>query len=96
MNITSYVEESPTKKSMSLEIPLEEVRQATEKAARTLARQIRLPGFRPGKVPARRCRSRGCAARRGQRAQRTMAPCSAPEISPAKRSAVVASAIHAG
>ena len=52
MNITSYVEESPTKKSMSLEIPAETVRDATEKAARTLARQIRLPGFRPGKVPA--------------------------------------------
>jgi trigger factor len=51
MNITSYVEESPTKKSMTLEVPVEEVREATEKAARTLARQIRLPGFRPGKVP---------------------------------------------
>ena len=51
MNITSYVEESPTKKSMSLEVPLEDVREATEKAARILARQIRLPGFRPGKVP---------------------------------------------
>ena len=51
MNITSYVEESPTKRSLSLEVPLEEVREATEKAARTLARQIRLPGFRPGKVP---------------------------------------------
>ena len=52
MNITSYVEESPTKKSMSLEISLEEVRAATEKAARSMARQVRLPGFRPGKVPA--------------------------------------------
>ena len=52
MNITSYVEESPTKKSMTLEVPVEEVREATEKAARSLARQIRLPGFRPGKVPA--------------------------------------------
>lgn len=52
MNITSYVEESPTKKSMSLEISLDEVRAATEKAARSMARQVRLPGFRPGKVPA--------------------------------------------
>ena len=52
MNITSYVEESPTKKSMTLEISLEEVRAATEKAARSMARQVRLPGFRPGKVPA--------------------------------------------
>lgn len=52
MNITSYVEESPTKRSLSLEVPLEDVRQATERAARSLARQVRLPGFRPGKVPA--------------------------------------------
>lgn len=51
MNITSYVEESPTKRSMTIEIPVEEIHTATEKAARTLARQIRLPGFRPGKVP---------------------------------------------
>jgi len=51
MSITSYVEESPTKRSLSLEIPLEQVLAATEKAARTLARQVRLPGFRPGKVP---------------------------------------------
>lgn len=49
--ITSYVEESATKKSFSLEIPLEEVTKETEKVARTLARQVRLPGFRPGKVP---------------------------------------------
>ena len=28
MNITSYVEESPTKRSLSLEVPLEEVREA--------------------------------------------------------------------
>lgn len=51
MNITSYVEESPTKRTMSLEIPVEEVLEATEKAAKALARQVRLPGFRPGKVP---------------------------------------------
>lgn len=52
MNITSYVEESPTKRKMSLEIPVDEVAEATEKAAKALARQVRLPGFRPGKVPA--------------------------------------------
>jgi trigger factor len=51
MNITSYVEESPTKRTLSLEIPVEEVLEATEKAAKALARQVRLPGFRPGKVP---------------------------------------------
>jgi trigger factor len=49
--ITSYVEESPTKKSLTLEIPVEEVRRVTEKTARSIAKQVRLPGFRPGKVP---------------------------------------------
>jgi trigger factor len=49
--ITSYVEESPTKKSLTLEVPAEEVRRVTEKTARGLAKQARLPGFRPGKVP---------------------------------------------
>lgn len=49
--ITSYVEESPTKKSISLEIPADEVRQETERSARELAKKIQLPGFRRGKVP---------------------------------------------
>lgn len=49
--ITSFVDESPTKKIFTLEIPAEEVRRATDKAAKGLARQVRLPGFRPGKAP---------------------------------------------
>lgn len=49
--ITSYVEESPTKKTLTLEIPAEEVKRVTEKTARGIAKQVRLPGFRPGKVP---------------------------------------------
>ena len=49
--ITSYTEESPTKRSMTLEIPVDEVRQETEKTARAIAKQARLPGFRPGKAP---------------------------------------------
>jgi trigger factor len=49
--ITSYTEESPTKKSMTLEVPVDEVRKASEKTARQIAKQVRLPGFRPGKAP---------------------------------------------
>jgi trigger factor len=49
--ITDYVEESPTKKRISLEVPAEAVQRATEKAVKSIARQVRLPGFRPGKVP---------------------------------------------
>lgn len=51
MTIVSFVDESPTKKSITLEVPAEDVRRATERAARSLAKQVRLPGFRPGKVP---------------------------------------------
>ncbi len=51
MVITSYVEESPTKRSLSVEVPADEVRLATDLVARQLAKQLRLPGFRPGKVP---------------------------------------------
>jgi trigger factor len=49
--ITSYVDASPTKKSFTVEVPVEDVRRATDRTARTLAKQINLPGFRRGKVP---------------------------------------------
>lgn len=56
--ITSFVEESPTKKSLTFEVPLEEVKRATDRMAKTLAKQVRLPGFRPGKVPVEIVRKR--------------------------------------
>ena len=49
--ITSFVDESPTKKSLTVEIPVEEVRRVTDRTARTLAKQVNIPGFRRGKVP---------------------------------------------
>jgi len=49
--ITSFVDESPTKKSMTVEVPAEEVKRETDRTVRGLAKQVRLPGFRPGKVP---------------------------------------------
>lgn len=56
--ITSFVDESPTKKSLTVEIPAEEVRRVTDRTARTLARQIEIPGFRKGKVPPELVRKR--------------------------------------
>ena len=39
------------RRELDLEIPAEEVSQATEKVAKELARVARVPGFRPGKAP---------------------------------------------
>ncbi len=64
--ITSYVEESPTKKTMRIEIPAEDVGAAAESVARTLAREVRLPGFRPGKVPVEIVKKRFAEEIRGE------------------------------
>jgi len=50
--LTSFVDESPTKKTMTFEVPAEDVKAATEKTIKLFAKQVRLPGFRPGKAPA--------------------------------------------
>ena len=49
--ITSYVDESPTKKVFNFEVPADDVRKATDRTVKAFAKQVRLPGFRPGKVP---------------------------------------------
>jgi len=49
--ITSFVDESPTKKVFTFEVPADDVRKATDHAVKSLAKHVRLPGFRPGKVP---------------------------------------------
>jgi len=49
--ITSFADDSPTKKSFTVEVPAEEVRRATDRIARTLARNVDIPGFRRGKIP---------------------------------------------
>ena len=48
---TSYVDESPTKKVFTLEVPADDVRRVTDRTLKAMAKQVRLPGFRPGKVP---------------------------------------------
>jgi trigger factor len=46
-----YVEESSVRKSLSFEIEPEVVEKEIETRARDYARRLKLPGFRPGKVP---------------------------------------------
>jgi trigger factor len=47
-----YNEETSVRKSLSFEIEPEVVEQEIEKKARDYARKVKLPGFRPGKIPA--------------------------------------------
>jgi trigger factor len=46
-----YVEETSVRKSLSFEIEPEVVEKEIETRARDYARRVKLPGFRPGKVP---------------------------------------------
>jgi len=46
-----YIEESPVRKALTFEVEPERVQQEIESRARELARKVKLPGFRPGKVP---------------------------------------------
>jgi trigger factor len=49
--ISSFQDVSPTHKTLTFEIPVEEVEREAVKAARQLSKTIQLPGFRPGKAP---------------------------------------------
>ncbi len=44
---------SPTRVKLSVEVPFEELSGDFDRAYQALAQQIRVPGFRPGKVPAK-------------------------------------------
>jgi trigger factor len=44
---------SPTRVRLAVEVPFEELEPSLAKAYKTIARQVRVPGFRPGKAPAR-------------------------------------------
>jgi trigger factor len=46
-----YIEESAVRKALTFEVEPERVQQEIETRARDLARKVKLPGFRPGKVP---------------------------------------------
>jgi hypothetical protein len=46
-----YIEESPVRKALAFEVEAEVVEKEIEAKARQYAKSVRLPGFRPGKVP---------------------------------------------
>ena len=53
-----FVDVNETRKTLSVEIPSELVDAEIERVARDYSRKARIPGFRPGKVPARVVRQR--------------------------------------
>jgi trigger factor len=44
---------SPTRVKLAVEVPFSELKSSLDEASRSIAAQVRVPGFRPGKVPAR-------------------------------------------
>jgi trigger factor len=46
-----YVEETPVRKALTFEVDPETVQSEIDHRAKQLARRVRLPGFRPGKIP---------------------------------------------
>jgi trigger factor len=55
---TELVDVSEIKKQLAIEIPGEEVDAAIERVTHSYARSVKIPGFRPGKVPPRIVRQR--------------------------------------
>ena len=50
---TDVEELSPTRVKLTIEVPFEELKPNLDKAYREVAKQVRVPGFRPGRVPPR-------------------------------------------
>jgi trigger factor len=50
---TDVEELSPTRVKLTVEVPFEELKPDLDEAYREVAKQVRVPGFRPGKVPPR-------------------------------------------
>ncbi len=50
---TDVEELSPTRVKLTIEVPFEELKKSLDAAYREVGRQVRVPGFRPGKVPPR-------------------------------------------
>ena len=48
---TAVEELSPTRVRLSVEVTFEELKPSLDKAYREVSRQVRIPGFRPGRVP---------------------------------------------
>src|SRR3981081_4307253 len=53
-HVKSTVENlSPTRVKLAVEVPFDELKSSVDEAYKAIASQVRVPGFRPGKVPAR-------------------------------------------
>ena len=50
---TDVEELSPTRVKLIIEVPFDELRPSLDRAYREVAKQVRVPGFRPGRVPPR-------------------------------------------
>jgi trigger factor len=50
---TDVEELSPTRVKLTIEVPFDELKSSVDRAYREVARQVRVPGFRPGRVPPR-------------------------------------------
>jgi trigger factor len=50
---TDVEELSPTRVRLTIEVPFDELKPNVDRAYREVARQVRVPGFRPGRVPPR-------------------------------------------
>jgi trigger factor len=50
---TDVEELSPTRVRLTIEVPFEELKPNLDQAYRDVARQVRVPGFRPGRIPPR-------------------------------------------
>lgn len=48
---TEFIDVSPTQKQLVFEVPAETVESEIDRVARDYGRRVRVPGFRPGKVP---------------------------------------------
>src|SRR5450432_571888 len=50
---TDVEELSPTRVRLTIEVPFEELKSQLAHAYREVGKQVRIPGFRPGKIPPR-------------------------------------------
>src|SRR5215468_609736 len=50
---TDVEELGPTRVKLTIEVPFSELKPSLDKAYREVAKQVRIPGFRPGRVPPR-------------------------------------------
>lgn len=55
---TEFTDRSETRKELAVEIPTGAVTKAIDRLARRYSRSVKIPGFRPGKVPAKLVRTR--------------------------------------